>query len=89
MVDATDRLRVDDCREELAGLLLEEVCRVYSPWCPERSSQCLLATYGSQLTGVSEQNRCGTLHVGTGSPRGEWATVSRGVLGNPVSMQRN
>lgn len=25
MVDATDRLRIDDCREELAGLLLEEV----------------------------------------------------------------
>ncbi|KAL4880189.1 ADP-ribosylation factor family-domain-containing protein [Aspergillus karnatakaensis] len=24
VVDATDRLRVDDCREELAGLLLEE-----------------------------------------------------------------
>lgn len=26
VVDATDRIRVDDCREELAGLLLEEVC---------------------------------------------------------------
>lgn len=25
MVDATDRLRVEDCRDELAGLLLEEV----------------------------------------------------------------
>ena len=25
VVDATDRFRVDDCREELAGLLLEEV----------------------------------------------------------------
>lgn len=25
MVDATDRIRIDDCREELAGLLLEEV----------------------------------------------------------------
>ncbi|CAI7584935.1 unnamed protein product [Penicillium pancosmium] len=25
VVDATDKLRVDDCREELAGLLLEEV----------------------------------------------------------------
>lgn len=31
VVDATDRLRVDDCREELAGLLLEEVrIRLYS-----------------------------------------------------------
>ncbi len=28
VVDATDRLRLDDCRVELAGLLLEEV----SPW---------------------------------------------------------
>ena len=26
VVDATDRLRVDDCREELHGLLQEEVC---------------------------------------------------------------
>lgn len=25
VVDATDRIRIDDCREELAGLLLEEV----------------------------------------------------------------
>lgn len=25
VVDATDRLRVDDCRQELAGLLMEEV----------------------------------------------------------------
>lgn len=26
VVDATDRLRIDDCREELHGLLQEEVC---------------------------------------------------------------
>lgn len=26
VVDATDRLRIEDCREELHGLLLEEVC---------------------------------------------------------------
>lgn len=26
VVDATDRLRTEDCREELHGLLLEEVC---------------------------------------------------------------
>ncbi|THC87305.1 hypothetical protein EYZ11_013250 [Aspergillus tanneri] len=30
VVDATDRLRVDDCRDELAGLLLEDV-RFASP----------------------------------------------------------
>jgi len=29
VVDATDRLRVEDCREELAGLLLEEVRRSF------------------------------------------------------------
>lgn len=29
VVDATDRERIDDCRHELEGLLLEEV-RVYS-----------------------------------------------------------
>jgi ADP-ribosylation factor-like protein 2 len=27
VVDATDRLRIDDCRDELHGLLQEEVCR--------------------------------------------------------------
>lgn len=26
VVDSADRLRTEDCREELAGLLLEEVC---------------------------------------------------------------
>jgi ADP-ribosylation factor-like protein 2 len=31
VVDATDRLRVDDCRDELAGLLLEEVRLPISP----------------------------------------------------------
>ena len=26
VVDATDRIRIEDCRDELKGLLLEEVC---------------------------------------------------------------
>lgn len=26
VVDATDRLRIEDCKEELKGLLQEEVC---------------------------------------------------------------
>lgn len=30
VVDATDRLRVDDCREELHGLLQEEVGSIHS-----------------------------------------------------------
>ena len=29
VVDATDRLRIEDCRDELAGLLLEEVRLLY------------------------------------------------------------
>lgn len=28
VVDATDRLRIEDCREELHGLLQEEVCEM-------------------------------------------------------------
>lgn len=28
VVDATDRIRMEDCRAELRGLLLEEVCRL-------------------------------------------------------------
>lgn len=35
VVDATDRLRVEDCREELAGLLLEEVRSPLRPWIRE------------------------------------------------------
>lgn len=45
VVDATDRIRVDDCREELAGLLLEEV----GPRMPRytEGSPVSLATCGS------------------------------------------
>jgi GTPase SAR1 family protein len=32
VVDATDRLRIDDCREELHGLLQEEVCWLLEFW---------------------------------------------------------
>ena len=31
VVDATDRIRMTDCRDELRGLLLEEVCKFYMP----------------------------------------------------------
>lgn len=31
VVDATDRERISDCRDELAGLLLEEVSATASP----------------------------------------------------------
>lgn len=32
VVDATDRLRMGDCRDELKGLLLEEVSRILLEW---------------------------------------------------------
>jgi GTPase SAR1 family protein len=34
VVDATDRLRIDDCRDELSGLLQEEVQRIPGPSTP-------------------------------------------------------
>ncbi|KAJ5919468.1 Small GTPase superfamily ARF/SAR type [Penicillium verhagenii] len=46
VVDATDRLRVEDCREELAGLLLEEV------WSPPKFSGSR-ANLRQRLTGAS------------------------------------
>lgn len=58
VVDATDRLRIDDCREELAGLLLEEVDLPH--FCFSRKiifklilSICL-ASYGSQSFDIFE-----------------------------------
>lgn len=47
VVDATDRLRVDDCRQELSGLLLEEV-RTVPP--PAKSPQL---TTSQRLMGAS------------------------------------
>ena len=44
MVDATDRLRVDDCRAELSGLLQEEV----SEW-GEGQKQAHIPTLPSRL----------------------------------------
>ena len=39
VVDATDRLRMDDCKEELHGLLQEEVCLLPPPL-PSLHSEC-------------------------------------------------
>lgn len=53
MVDATDRLRIDDCREELHGLLQEEVCRLSRPGGqPARRG-------GTRLTPVTQQRLSG------------------------------
>lgn len=65
VVDATDRLRIDDCREELAGLLLEEVglphFYVTCDLSMLNSSNCL-ASYGGQSFDLLEQNRCRGVH---------------------------
>lgn len=37
VVDATDRLRIEDCKEELHGLLLEEVCSMGDAMVPKCS----------------------------------------------------
>lgn len=47
MVDATDRLRIDDCREELHGLLQEEVS------VPVESARCNQLTAAKRLSGAS------------------------------------
>ncbi|KAG0158504.1 hypothetical protein PDIDSM_6019 [Penicillium digitatum] len=58
VVDATDRLRVDDCRQELSGLLLEEV-RMTSPPAIRKFSKASTelippAPYGSKSAGIFE-----------------------------------
>ena len=56
MVDATDRERIDDCRQELAGLLLEEVCASL-----QVSGKLIeltnAASLGRQLACLQEQER--------------------------------
>lgn len=53
VVDATDRLRVGDCRQELAGLLLEEA----GPRRPMvAASLTFLATHGSESSRLTEQD---------------------------------
>ncbi|KAK8932833.1 ADP-ribosylation factor-like protein 2 [Metarhizium anisopliae] len=48
VVDATDRLRIDDCRDELHGLLLEEVSRIR--W---HGTESFLLTTRQRLSGAS------------------------------------
>lgn len=77
-MDATDRLRIDDCREELAGLLLEEVGLLCSddhmnahmyPF--ELSTYSLTAFDGFESTYIPEQDGCRWLHDGKRDTRGE------------------
>ncbi|KAF9884673.1 hypothetical protein FE257_001366 [Aspergillus nanangensis] len=50
VVDATDRLRVDDCRDELAGLLLEEVRPGCSPAMANFDRKLCLTTFHAAAT---------------------------------------
>jgi hypothetical protein len=70
VVDATDRLRVDDCREELHGLLQEEVsCEIsISPTILRWST----AAFWSKLTRICEQNRREWLYGRGWDSRGTW-----------------
>lgn len=55
VVDATDRLRVGDCRDELQALLLEEVLSLQ---CEVNGSDYHASETGrSKLAGISQQNR--------------------------------
>lgn len=76
VVDANDRHRVADCREELAGLLLEEV--IDAPkYCRATLNTIAAASFGSELTGLFKQDRCGGMHEQRGDSRGECPAVGR------------
>ena len=49
VVDATDRERIDDCCQELAGLLLEEVCERFTR---PGSTNSFLAVNGGEFIGI-------------------------------------
>lgn len=54
VVDSADRLRTEDCRTELAGLLLEEVC--LAPDHSGRQADSGVATPRSQPTCIFQQD---------------------------------
>lgn len=63
VVDATDRLRIEDCRAELHGLLVEEVCT--SPVFPmftDPDRLVLLETFWGKSLSLCEQDRCERLY---------------------------
>lgn len=63
VVDATDRLRIEDCRAELHGLLVEEVC--VSPLCfrsTHPNELIILETLWGKSLGPCEQDRCERLY---------------------------
>ncbi|KAI2642753.1 P-loop containing nucleoside triphosphate hydrolase protein [Xylaria nigripes] len=65
VVDATDRLRIDDCREELHGLLQEEV-KTSKFSTHHTLKKCVAkdyqATIGCESPRLCQQNRCTRVH---------------------------
>jgi hypothetical protein len=70
VVDATDRLRIGDCRNELSALLLEEVQSFQHE--SSLSDVRDLETGRSKLAGISKQNRRGRRHAKLRSSKGPW-----------------
>jgi hypothetical protein len=64
VVDATDRLRIQDCRDELQGLLLEEVRDI-----TQQADGWLLTSGTASCRGkparICEQDRCRGMHDGS------------------------
>lgn len=63
VVDSTDRLRIEDCRDELHGLLQEEVSRPIRSFTMVMEAQLTVAApCGSKSAHFCKQDRCGGLY---------------------------
>lgn len=72
MVDATDRLRIEDCREELHGLLLEEVMIADEQWFTRIELLMTRAAFiWGQFAHLCEQDRRRGVHGRAGNSKGE------------------
>lgn len=69
VVDSTDRERLADCRQELEGLLVQEV-RTCSPSDKAMPSDNIPASHGSIATRLQEQKRRRRIHDRGRNPRG-------------------
>ena len=77
VVDATDRLRVGDCKHELAGLLLEEVSELRAP---RIASSLLVALDGCESFGLLEQDRYRWMYEQRRNPTGKERPKSSWLL---------
>ena len=62
VVDATDRLRVSDCRDELHSLLQEEVSVLRLIYSTNRQTDDQLALGGREFVDIRKQNGRGRMH---------------------------